>query len=284
LARVAAEAVTSEAYDLDVGIAGVIQAALAAACEQNGEPLHEAAFRLGNVLLKCATATKAGCTWPTRNRFGRSRLLGYAHGPSGIAAALVQLYACTGCAEFLATASRAIEYERSFHDNQIHNWPAAEASEDKSDQTTLERFPLCFCYGAPGIALARLAGTLREDACDLWARDLEAALDSCRTYAVNPSSYGNYSLWYGAAGNAEPLLLAAEHLNRPELREAAEVIGANGLARYQEAEMPWPCGLPGIGELPSLMLGIAGIGYFYLRLARQAQVGSTLLIGGPAPK
>jgi hypothetical protein len=42
--------------------------------------------------------------------------------------------------------------------------------------------------------------------------------------------------------------------------------------------LPWPCGVPGGGESPSLMLGLAGIGHFYLRLYDPASVPSVLLV------
>ena len=37
----------------------------------------------------------------------------------------------------------------------------------------------------------------------------------------------------------------------------------HGLARYDD--WGWPCGIPG-GRTPNLFLGLAGMGYFYLRL------------------
>jgi hypothetical protein len=39
-----------------------------------------------------------------------------------------------------------------------------------------------------------------------------------------------------------------------------------GIQRYLLPRAPWPCGVPEGGETPNLMLGIAGIGHFYLRL------------------
>ncbi|MCI0436342.1 MAG: hypothetical protein L0271_22275 [Gemmatimonadetes bacterium] len=44
-------------------------------------------------------------------------------------------------------------------------------------------------------------------------------------------------------------------------------IGSIALAaaeRYRDR--PWPSGVPGAGESPGRMLGLAGIGYFFLRL------------------
>jgi hypothetical protein len=49
---------------------------------------------------------------------------------------------------------------------------------------------------------------------------------------------------------------------------ALEVAKA-GIENYAERGLSWPCGTGG-GETPSLMLGLAGIGYPYLRLHDQA--------------
>ena len=45
----------------------------------------------------------------------------------------------------------------------------------------------------------------------------------------------------------------------------ALAVADTGIERYLEREDEWPCGVGG-GEDPSLMVGMAGIGHFYLRL------------------
>ncbi|HYP18471.1 MAG TPA: lanthionine synthetase LanC family protein, partial [Chloroflexia bacterium] len=51
-----------------------------------------------------------------------------------------------------------------------------------------------------------------------------------------------------------------------------------GMVQYGQQRMPWPCGVMGGGENPSLMLGLAGIGYFYLRLYDPDKVPSVLML------
>ena len=75
------------------------------------------------------------------------------------------------------------------------------------------------------------------------------------------------------------LLLAAEVLDRPELRQAVEAMGEAALDRFGEARMPWPCGIPGAGETPNLLLGLAGIGHFFLRLYDPQDIATPLLPG-----
>ena len=57
----------------------------------------------------------------------------------------------------------------------------------------------------------------------------------------------------------------------------AESVAQEGFDRFEKRRIPWPCGLPDANETPDLMLGLAGIGYFYLRLAAPAKIPSVLL-------
>ena len=59
---------------------------------------------------------------------------------------------------------------------------------------------------------------------------------------------------------------------------AAQQLGRKGMEIYEKNRLPWPCGVPGGGDTPNLLLGLAGIGYFYLRLHDPATVPSVLLI------
>ncbi len=45
----------------------------------------------------------------------------------------------------------------------------------------------------------------------------------------------------------------------------AENVGSFRIEQYLTSGVSWPCGIKG-AETPGLMLGIAGIGNFYLRL------------------
>ena len=77
------------------------------------------------------------------------------------------------------------------------------------------------------------------------------------------------------------LLMGADLLGRPDLRRVAEAAGARALDRFEDAGMPWPCGVMGAGETPNLLLGLAGIGYFFLRLYDSGTVPTVLLPGAP---
>ncbi len=95
------------------------------------------------------------------------------------------------------------------------------------------------------------------------------------------SGFGNYSLCHGLAGNAETLIYGSQVLGDevPWGLALAHEVASNGIVLYAQGEHKWPCG-SGLGESPGLMLGLAGIGYFYLRLHKPA-IPSILLIGPP---
>jgi lantibiotic biosynthesis protein len=95
---------------------------------------------------------------------------------------------------------------------------------------------------------------------------------------------GNFSLCHGDGGNADLLIIAADLLNRPELRNCADAVGLRGIGQFEDPALPWPCGVPGAGETPNLMLGLAGIGYFLLRLYDSQSVPTVLLPGLPSPQ
>src|SRR5262249_25133056 len=129
------------------------------------------------------------------------------------------------------------------------------------------QFGMAWCHGATGIGLSRLrawrlTGTsARLDearvALATTVRALEAGLQA--------PSHG-FSPCHGDAGNAEVPRLAAQLLDAPEHARVAERVGWAGIERFGASGLPWPCGVPNGGETPSLMLGLAGIGHFYLRL------------------
>jgi lantibiotic modifying enzyme len=87
----------------------------------------------------------------------------------------------------------------------------------------------------------------------------------------------SYCLCHGVAGNAEALILASSILGDSHYMRLARQAGIRGLELYQRAGLNWPCGITGGGLNPSLLLGVAGIGYFYLRLHDPVQFPSVLI-------
>ena len=88
----------------------------------------------------------------------------------------------------------------------------------------------------------------------------------------------SFSLCHGIAGNAELFLEAADVLGDAQWLGVAEAIGVRGIEYYHHARRRWPCGVQGGGETPGLLLGLAGIGWFFLRLHDRKNVPSVLLV------
>lgn len=132
-------------------------------------------------------------------------------------------------------------------------------------------FVTYWCHGAPGIALSRLRAyeILGDETCKAEAATaVNTTINAIQT-ALDGGA-GNFSLCHGLAGNAEALLYGSQLLAQelPSAESTALEVAMTGIKRYGEHDHRWPCGA-GRGETPSLMLGLAGIGYFYLRLHDQ---------------
>jgi len=237
--------------------------------------------------MKAARRTSAGWSWNTLNIDADRRqqdLTGFSHGAAGIGRALLELHHVTGERAFREGAEQAFRYERQWFDPARENWPDFRSLYDlSSGRSGPPGYPVTWCHGAPGIALSRLrAFALTGDSDSLT--EAEAATRTTMA-TVEPPAGGtddamSFCLCHGAAGNAEVLLIAGELLNRPEYVGICERLGAYGIARYEKEHAPWPCGVTEGGESPDLMLGLAGIGYFYLRLFDTKRTPSVLLFTG----
>ncbi len=99
------------------------------------------------------------------------------------------------------------------------------------------------------------------------------------------SGTSNFSLSHGLAGNTEVLLHASQILGQQENDDTDLVhhVGNVGIETYASNGHQWPSGVPSGGETPNLMLGLAGIGYFYLRL-HTPSVPSVLILRQEALK
>ena len=90
--------------------------------------------------------------------------------------------------------------------------------------------------------------------------------------------HGNYSLCHGSSGNSDLLILADDLVPGSGDRPLAESVGRQGIEVFEQTGSPWPCGVQDAGETPNLLLGLAGIGYFYLRLHDSRRVPSVLVL------
>lgn len=260
-----------QGLDVTSGSAGAIPALLRLHSSYKQDFLMDLALRHGRRLMDTARKADQGWSWDTLHRPDQPGLTGFSHGTAGIAWALLELHHATGENTFRAAAEQAIRYERHWFNAEQGNWADLRSLFDPTlgDGKTLT-YMLAWCHGAPGIGLARIRaleitgdGSYREEAEIAVRTTAESLKQSLQT------GQGNFSLCHGLAGNAELLLFAAEALAEPQYKALAEEIGQLGISLYEADRAPWPCGVLGGDETPSLLLGLAGIGWFYLRLYDQ---------------
>jgi class II lanthipeptide synthase len=237
----------------------------------------EEARRLGNHLLRNAHRGEEGWSWTTMPPLAQEQkdLTGYSHGTAGIALALLELFHRTNDNRFLEGALGGFEYERQLFSVEEQNWPDFRSFASPNPRQL--GYSLAWCHGAPGIGLSRLrAFALTQD--ETYRREAESAIGGTYRPLTMPSPADGYSLCHGLGGNAELFLVAADTLGDERCRAVADAIGDRGIQSVQLNRNPWPCGVVSGGETPNLMLGTAGIGYFYLRLYDSSAVRSVLLV------
>lgn len=271
-------------YEVDLigGHAGIVLALLAL-----GRP--EAASEVGERILGQAIRTDTGWCWPTPPPATEPPLCGMAHGASGIGLALAELAAATGEARFAEAATQAFAYERAWFDREVGTWPdLRELDWSRLHLGQRPPYPSFWCHGAPGMGLARLRShQLGGD--PLLLAEAAAAVDTATAGAFRAAKArdegGPYDpglcLCHGAGSLLELHVVAAEVTGDGEhlamARRLAELAVA-GLAPALGAEVP--CGVPGGGETPGLMLGLAGVAASLLRVADPSALPSPLLVAG----
>jgi lantibiotic modifying enzyme len=265
--------------DLLAGRAGMIVALLTLHSKTGDQTFLSDAITLGEALISDAVRSAEMCSWKSNGRpRPHQNLTGLSHGTAGIGQGLVELFKATNELKYSETAKLAFAYERHWFDSKEQNWP-----DFRQSLRRRERSPSCcafWCHGAPGIALSRLrayeilGSQIDRDEAEIALATTQREIESCLH-----GHRSNYSLCHGLSGNLEVLLHGAEILagKWAEAKELAEAAAKFGIETYFATEEKWPCGTSLNDEIPSLMLGLAGIGYFYLRLA-DSSIPSILFI------
>ncbi|AKJ05795.1 Lanthionine biosynthesis protein LanM [Archangium gephyra] len=275
----------SEPHPLDLigGNAGAIPALLAMAKTPAWRLCRDVALRCGEELCAAAEWQGGVAVWPhektARGPLTSPPLTGLAHGASGIALALLELYAATGEGRFRNTARGAFAYEDSLFSPAHGNWPDLRVFPGVAPSPT-PAYSSAWCHGAPGIALARLrAMTLDPEQREVHAAVARTALSTTaaaleRTLA---QPRADATLCHGGTGLSEVMLSGAEQLGDGTYRSLAEKAVTTLVERYATSG-DWPSGVLSNGPNPSLMLGTAGIGHHLLRLHAPERVAPVLVL------
>jgi hypothetical protein len=262
---------TQHEHDLLSGSAGGIVALFRLAELLDDRSLVDQAGTLGRNLLSATESDGSGCSWPSPLSPDKPNLTGLSHGAAGIGLALFELWHATQDERFHTVAARAFDFERRWFNPEQGNWPDFRTVEGLADRPD-RPFPYAtfWCHGAPGIALSRLRAW--ELTGNSQYREQAMVALSTTEQAIHQALHdgtSNYSLCHGLTGNAEILLRGYHALGSEfeHLKTTALQVANQGVGLYAAPDRDWPCGTHG-GWSPGLMLGIAGIGRFYLYLAQ----------------
>ena len=266
--------------DVTGGAAGGATALLSLQHTLGMDGLAGVAHTLGTAMVHAATRTDTGWSWGERASGDDTEphLTGFAHGAAGIGWSLLELSIALGNPAFRQGALEAFRYESHCFEPVLGNWPDFRDTEPGEPPSC----PVAWCHGAGGIGLSRLRACAALG--DPWARaDLEAAARTVRRTLESPDDQQemSYTLCHGQGSLAEFLGYAGRVLGDPEAVEVANGVAHRGAARYAGHPARWLSGYASGGH-PSLMLGLAGIGHYYLRIATPS-VPSVLLCGTAAP-
>ncbi|HEV3040416.1 MAG TPA: lanthionine synthetase LanC family protein [Candidatus Angelobacter sp.] len=263
-------------WDVISGSAGLIPVFLKLHAWYGERFLLDSAVFHGDILLERAIQSEQGWSWSQKEFPGHNNLTGFSHGTAGVAWSLVELHKITGNHSLLAAAQEAFRYERHWYDPEWENWPDFRTLSDSGQPG----YVAAWCHGAPGIGLSRIRAfqLLGDRDCRIEA-EIAVRTTTRALYFGLSNNQGNYSLCHGHCGNAELLLCAGDVLGDEASMNIVHEMGIEAIQKYSVEKKPWPCGVTNAGETPDLMLGLAGIGYFYLRLYDRQRTPSVLLVG-----
>ncbi len=277
------EKLTPMGLDVINGVSGAIPVLIHLHNLYSHDFCMDLAMKFADHLLKTANKRKHGWSWKTMESMGpnpQEDLAGFSHGTSGIAWAFFELFQKTGDKRYKAAAEQAFAYEKQLYSPEHENWPdLRDFGMQSTDGKPPKNYSIAWCHGAPGIGLSRLR-SYELFGKDAYRQEAEAAI---RTTAASLNTMimggqGNYCLCHGSGGNADLLIYASQILKNEKYKEIAEQVGRRGIENHVQSDTPWPCGVMGGGENPSLMLGLTGIGYFYLRLYDPDKFPSLLIL------
>jgi lantibiotic modifying enzyme len=263
-----------QSYEIDIisGAAGTIPVLLDTYATFRQQAFLDKAIALGHLL--CNVAEKNNNVWSWATVPSKKNLTGFSHGSSGIALALLQLHRVTGNPAFLEAAEGGFNYERQSFDVSQQNWP--DFRDDVASISTENICGVAWCHGAPGITISRFrANQLYPNTA--FTNELKTALTttskSIYQNLIENLTNTNYSICHGIAGNADIIL----DCGGTEYQQLAEAVGNAGISKYKDNNVQWSTGLSTGHYTPGLMMGLAGTGYFYLRLFDKDKHKSLLL-------
>jgi len=262
--------IADASFDIIGGLAGCIGALLSLHSIRPGREVLAIAHRCGEILVRTGTNMKKGIGW-VNSQVAEEPLSGFSHGNAGVGWALMNLYKVTKEEIFRSTAIEAVSYEDTLFDQRVGNWASRQGLWGTGSASPSL---LAWCHGAPGIVLSRVP-FLSE----FTDKGFQDRLDVAAATVLREGFEASQCFCHGDLGNLDCLLEFARARGDLELLDTVWVLGGQIGERVRNEG--WQCGIPKSMETPGLMVGIAGIGYEFLRLAALDRVPSVLSLSAP---
>lgn len=206
---------------------------------------------------------------------------GFSHGNAGIAISLLSVALITKKQRFLDAFYKSIEYERTLFSEKKQNWKDLRIPllyKDNKDNIknylNQEKYMVAWCHGATGIGMARLF-TLNF----INNIEIKKEVDIALNTTIKKGFGGDHSLCHGDLGNIDFLLQAWQYFKKEYIYSTIQKVMTLQLNFMDQNG--YLCSVPSKLETPSLMIGLAGIGYELLRLAFPDQIPSVLILEPP---
>lgn len=244
-----------------------------------------------SILLEQSIIFRHGLCWEKRQHRIHP-LCGFSHGAAGIGYAFLETAQYFNNPSLYFIAEQAFLYEEQYFSAEFSNWAdlRRDIFTDKTRKESLQHYQKnnldffrqevyvnAWCNGAVGIGLTRLkANQVINNECYL-KQALEAIKCTRETISSNQIA-PSFTLCHGNGGNAELFLEAYNCLNNSDYFEFAEEVAFNAIKQYSKENI-YISGnaLNKKNDDKSLFNGIAGIGYFFLRLLNPHEIPSILL-------
>ena len=272
LLRLPKDPAIADVSDLIGGLAGTVLALALAADVLDGDADLIASARefAARLVARGAREADGSLSWHTMEDT-TANLTGFAHGTAGIAHALLVLDALAPDQAWRDAATAAFAYETARFDRAQNNWPDYRVMPGQAPGPPV--YMIAWCHGAGGIAASRLYAETRGY--NVGA-EIEAGLGTAARWAEQwyrlPGA--DFTACHGVFGLVDVLLDGVRTGRNAHSATIATIINY-ATEQFHRGERAWPSGLISHEEICGLMLGNAGIGHVYLRLADPA-LGSLL--------
>ncbi|WP_405106061.1 type 2 lanthipeptide synthetase LanM family protein [Paenibacillus sp. FSL K6-1217] len=252
---------TDDQFDVTGGTAGALMVLLSLYEQQQDKEILKLAERCVRHLQHSATIMPAGIAW--RDPYHQKFYTGFAHGSSGILAALAKFNKLMDDHSVRSTIEQGLLFERSMYVPDAKNWKSVGR----------DQFSVAWCHGAPGILLSR--HILRENG--YYDTMIESEIESGIETTLKLGLDNNRSFCHGDYGQLEILSNFSDQ--NSTVHAAVSDLSGRLFEYYSKHRLTG--GVSRGVEAIGLMLGWSGVGYGLLQEAYPGKLPQILHLSPP---